>query len=144
MPTYEYICHGCGKVDERILRLKEYATPQFCGCGHEEPMMKVILTAPMGFVQQDIHYQSPVTGEVITSKAKREQDLAKHGCVEYDPGMKQDYQRRIADEEARIEKSVDQTVDQFFDALPARKKEKLLAEVAGGADVTPVRQTVEA
>ncbi len=141
---YEYLCNSCEKVHEIVMRLSEYGTPQYCTCGAAEPMQKVILTAPMGFVQQDIHYQSPVTGEVITSKAKRDQDLAKHNCIEYDPGMKQDYQRRIADEEARIEKNVDQTVDQFFDALPARKKEKLLAEVAGGADVTPVRQTVEA
>jgi len=141
---YEFRCVSCGKYHERVMRLKEYGTPQYCDCGSDQPMTKVILTAPMGFVQQDVHYQSPVTGEVITSRTARANDLAKHNCVEYDPGMKQDYQRRIADEEARIEKNVDQTVDQFFDALPARKKEKLLAEVAGGADVTPVRQTVEA
>lgn len=142
MPTYEYLCK-CGKVTDRVMRLSEYGTPQFCECGETSPMQKVILTAPTGFVQSDIHYQSPVTGEVITSRAKRIEDLARHGCVEYDPCMKQDYQRRIKDKEAAIDKSIDTTVDAIFDQMPARKKEQLVAELASGVDVTPVRQTVE-
>jgi len=104
----------------------------------------VILTAPKGFVQADICYESPVTGEPITSRAKRIEDMAKHGCIEYDPCMKQDYQRRIAEDEAKVDKQVDATVDAMLEKMPARKKEQLVAELSSGVDIDPVRRTVEA
>lgn len=30
-------------------------------------------------------YQSPVTGDVISGRAARKEDLKKHGCIEIDP-----------------------------------------------------------
>lgn len=137
---YEYMC-PCGKVEDRVLRLSEYKTPQFCDCGRE--MQKVILTAPMGFVQADICYDSPITGEAITSRQKRIEDMARHGCVEYDPGMRQDYQRRIAESEAALDKSVEKTVDQIFETLPAHKKESLASELTAGAGLDVIRTTAE-
>jgi hypothetical protein len=98
----------------------------------------------MGFVQQNICYDSPIDGRVITSKQARLEDLARHNCVEYDPGMRQDYQRRIADGEKQLDKAVDQTIDREIAQMPARKREKLQAELEGGYTAEPVRLTAPA
>lgn len=138
MPLYEFEC-GIGHQFERVLPVAECSSEQFCDCGHIAT--RVYLTAPKGFVQKDICYDSPVTGRPVTSMAQRRQDLAKHGCSEYDPGMKQDYQRRIKREEAALDRSVDHFVDTEIAKMPARKLEKLESELKAGADATIVRNS---
>lgn len=88
--------------------------------------------APMAFVQKDICYDSPIDGRPITNKQARIEDLKRNNCIEYDPGMKQDAQRRLQESEARLDKRVDEHVEREFSNMPARKKEKLAAEIQGG------------
>lgn len=137
MPTYEYLC-ACGIVFERILPVARYREPQTCECG--AVAQKVILTAPRGYVQGDICYDSPITGEAITSKQKRLEDLAKHDCIEYDPGMRQDADRRQKEQDASLEKGVLQTVEKTVSEMPARKREALYNELKSGADVALERR----
>ena len=95
--------------------------------------------APMVFVQPDICYDSPIDGKPITSKHARIEDLARNNCQEYDPGMRQDYDRRVRESEAALEKSVEESIDREISAMPARKRELLQSELAAGADAAPVR-----
>lgn len=95
--------------------------------------------APMIFVSPDIHYQSPVDGRVITSKSARQDDLARNNCVEYDPEMKTDYRRRIAESEKALDKSVDEQVEKSISTMPARKRERLAGELRAGFDAEVVR-----
>lgn len=95
--------------------------------------------APMIFVQQDIHYQSPVDGRVITSRHQRLDDLARNNCVEYDPEMKKDYQRRVAETEQKLDKSVDEQVERAISQMPSRKRERLENELRAGVDADIVR-----
>lgn len=95
--------------------------------------------APMVFVGQDIHYQSPVDGRVISSKHQRLDDLARNNCIEYDPEMKKDYQRRIAESEKKIDRAVDNHVDKVISQMPVRKREKLESELRAGATAEIVR-----
>ncbi len=96
---------------------------------------------PIVFKSQDICYDSPIDGRPITSKQARLQDLARSNCVPYDPDQKQDYTRRIEAQEAALEKAVDRTVDSEIANMPARKREKLEAELQGGMTVESVRTT---
>jgi hypothetical protein len=44
------------------------------------------ITAPM--VVSDIpEYRSPIDGALITSRSSRREDLKKHGCVPWEPGL---------------------------------------------------------
>lgn len=95
--------------------------------------------APMVFVKQDIHYQSPVDGRVISSKFARQDDLARNNCIEYDPEMKKDYANRIADSEKKLDKAVDDHVERTVAQMPSRKREKLFSEVSAGMDAQIVR-----
>jgi len=138
MPIYEYQC-PCGTQFERVLPVARYDEAQVCECG--KVAQKVILHAPRGYVQADICYDSPIDGRPITTKQARDEDLARSNCVPYDPGIRQDYERRIRDNEKRLEDAVDRSVDEEIARMPARKKEKLQAEMEGGMDAVPERIT---
>lgn len=97
--------------------------------------------APMVFIGRDIHYTSPVDGRVIRSKAERLDDLARHGCIEYDPGMKQDYARRQKEADAAIDSGIERTVEETIHKMPSAKRERLANELSSGLDVQPVRLT---
>lgn len=100
-----------------------------------------MMSAPMIFVSRDICYDSPVDGRPITNKHARIEDLARSGCIEYDPEMKTDYSKRVVESEQKLEKQVDETVERAIATLPARQREKLEAEMQGGLTCEPQRVT---
>lgn len=118
--------------------MADYQTPQRCECGAEG---RRILSLPRLMVKPDIRYDSPVTGVAITSERKRREDLARHNCIPYDIGMRQDYERRVVDDERKLDKAVDATVEAEISRMPARKRERLEAELKGGSDVSVERLT---
>lgn len=135
MPVYEYVCPE-GHAFDRFLPLARYLEPQRCDCG--SPAVKVI-SAP--FVRSDIPgYRSPVTGEWIGGRAARREDLRRSGCVEYEPGFKEECNRRLRQDDDKLEKSIEHTVDSEIYHMPAVKREKLVAETEGGLDVNLVRR----
>lgn len=139
MPLYEYVCSN-GHEFERYLPVAEYKAPQQCECGKKG---KRVISAPMlAYAQRECVYDSPIDGRPITSWAQRREDLARNGCQEYDPGMKQDYQRRIQREDREMDKQLDATIEAEFERMPARKLEKLTNELESGATAVPERGTV--
>lgn len=120
------------------MSLAEHTPDVLCDCGGAARQMVVAFTV---WSRPDIYYTSPIDGRPITSEAARRDDLARNNCEPYDPGMKQDYQRRIKEGEERLEKGLDDTVERVFDAMPSAKKEKLAAELSDGLTVAPERQT---
>lgn len=138
MPLHDWKCTN-GHVFERFVSRDDLDKQHYCECG--SPCDRVFLTPPMGWVEADICYDSPIDGRHITSKQKRIEDLARSNCVPYDPDIKQDYQKRIKDEERKLEASVDATVEREIHNMPARKREKLAAELQGGLIAEPTRLT---
>ena len=95
---------------------------------------------PMLFVRPDVHYQSPIDGRVIRSQSERIDDMRRNGCIEYDPEMKKDTIRRDQEVERALDSSIDVEVEKNFLKMPSAKKERLAAELIGGADVSLVRK----
>lgn len=137
MPTYLYRCHA-GHEFDRYLKYESYDTPQTCECGE---LAERQVCAPMMVRVENIAYTSPIDGRPITSKSARMEDLARSGCIEYEPGMRQDYDRRLKTSEEQLEKNVDATVEKAVAEMPSRKREKLTAELQGGLTAEPVRIT---
>jgi hypothetical protein len=135
MPLYEYAC-----LDHRFTRflpLARFAEPQVCDCG--KPAGK-LLSAPM--VIGDISpYQSPVDGKIINSRSARRDDLARNGCIAYEPGIRQDGLRNRAQSDERLERAVEDTIEGELARMPTRKRELLEAEVRAGTDVQLVRKS---
>lgn len=139
MPLHDYACNECMEVDERHVAVADLDKPQHCDCG--AVMQRVFLTPPMGFVQPDIHYTSPVDGRPITNRQEHLEELARTDTVVYEPGIKQDQERNQLRREEALERSIEQTVEKEVATMPARKREKLAAELEGGLTAEPARTT---
>lgn len=135
MPTYAYEC-ACGRSFDRVLPVSRYNEPQTCDCGLSA---RKVITPTWGYVQRECRYDSPIDGRPITSWRQRADDLARNGCQEYDPGMKQDYHRRMERDDAALEKKLEATVEAQIETMGARKRERLQAELDSGATATPER-----
>lgn len=107
MPFYTTVCKQCAARGSVYRKIAERNDLPACDCGGE--LFRPV-EAPR--VVPDITpYQSPATGQWVTSATERRNDLARSNCVPYDPGMKQDAQRN-AD---RALREADTLVDHFVD-----------------------------
>ena len=139
MPTHSYECLS-GHQFDRVLSLSDYDAPQTCECG--KAATKVFLRPPMGFVQRECRYDSPIDGTPITSWAQRRDDLARNNCQEYDPEMRKDAERFRKRKDAELEAAVDSSVEEAIEKMPSRKKELLERELSSGADIELTRQSI--
>lgn len=127
MPLYSYACAN-QHVTEIFLPLSMHEAMIECPDCHA--FASQIITAPlMVKAQPECRYDSPVTGEAITTWQQRRNDLARTGSIPYDPEMKTDLQRRLKDEEAAMEKSMDQHVERFIEKMSTKQRGKLFSEL---------------
>jgi hypothetical protein len=122
--------------------MKQHCNRVQCQCGSEAE--QVILSAPLMTIPAHMRYdfngyESPTTGRLIRNKRERIEDLAVSQCMEYDPGVKQDYDRKCKEEEIALDRAIDETVEKEFETMPLLKREQLAAELTAGADVETIR-----
>lgn len=140
MPVYTYRCTSCDNQFEIYHTVKELDDKAWRWCWDCTHPLDLVITAPLLVkAAADVCYDSPIDGSPITSWAARRNDLAKHGCREYDPGMKQDYHQRIKDADAAMEKAVDEHVERSVERMNGAQRGKLWSELTDQgmtADVT--------
>lgn len=108
---------------------------------HDEKVAAIMNpNKPHGRMYDLPSYQSPITGKWIDGRTARKRDLQEHGCVEYEPSMKEEHAKSVIAKEAAIEKIIDETVEQQIAEMPTRKREKLISELENGADITVSRE----
>ena len=139
MPLYTYECPK-GHQFDRILSLKNYKQPQTCECGLEAKR-KIMPTMVNCDMQPWDRYISPATGKVITSYKERRRDMEESGCVDYEPSMVKHQTKHMEDEDAKLEKAMDETVEKEIMAMSTKKREQLAAELSSGADCEYTRMT---
>ena len=124
------------------MRLSEHQCVVECECGEDAQQ---IITVPTIIIPSHMSatgvsaYESPVSGKLITTQRQRANDLAASNCIEYDPGMKQDADRRVIEDEKRLDAAVDETFDRELSAMPGDKREMLVNEMANGATAETIR-----
>lgn len=113
MAIYTYQCLVCGGKGEVVQSISSYCVkpevPECCETPMERyltPVMTTFDTAPWSA------YKSPIDGEVIDSRAKRNEHMAKHGVVPFEE-VKPDFARA----QARIKK--EQAVERRNDIVEA-------------------------
>ena len=77
---YDYLCRTCGSETEAVNRISERRTNAPVCC--DERMDIIIKTAPMGFVDREIHYWCPATNKPITSRRPRNEMMKREGLVD--------------------------------------------------------------
>ena len=105
MPVYTYSCPSCKKRFEVFKRIANLERREDSPCCHLEAQR--VVTATLAVRGMFEPYISEASGKVISSPSQRRDDLARTGCIEYDPEMRKDVQR--VNEEA--ERKLDQTLD---------------------------------
>lgn len=127
MPLYELQCDNGHKFD-RFIKLANLDEPQICECNAQAHR----IISPCMFSIDATNfpaYQSPTTGRIITSKTQRREDMAASGCVDYEPSLIEHQAKRIAREDAELDKKVEEHIEKTIYEMPVQKREKLAAEV---------------
>lgn len=134
-PVYEHECANGHKFD-RYLKLVELDDKQTCKCGADA---RRLISAPLGLHVDFPAYQSPASGKWITSRTQRREDLKATNCVEYEPSMKEEMEKRHAREDAELEKKVDEHVEKTIYEMTPRQRDSLAGELEGGLDIQVTR-----
>lgn len=109
MPFYTTLCETCGEKDEIFRKIAQRDILPTCSCGG-----RVYRTVAAPAVQGEIApYISPATGEYITSRAQRREEMHKAGYITLEPGLKEQIARNKA---ASYQKTLDE-VDPIVDSL---------------------------
>lgn len=137
MPIYVYKCESGHEFDV-FLKLCDYDIPQTCECGQSAARI-VVPTMINCDMQSWDYYESPVSGKPIRSYKDRQEDMARHGCVDYEPSMKQAQTNNIKQMDDALDKKVDDTVEKEWAKMPSDKRENLAKELLSGADVELTR-----
>lgn len=137
MPTYLYLCPGCDRKRDIIKPLALLDREERCeAC--ETPMDRRIC-APA--VASDFAgYLCPVTDKWIEGRRAHTENLKKNNCRILETGETDAVRRSRVAEEAQQDRAVEETVEQFYEALPTAKREQLAQEVASGLDVVVERK----
>jgi hypothetical protein len=140
MPTYVYKCSE-GHEFDIYLPLKDYNTTQKCTCGRDAKRITVPTMLSPDIAPWDA-YVSPATGKYITSYKERRSDMKESGCVDYEPSLRKNFKKHQREDELKLEKSIDETVEREYEKLPSQKKEMLERELTNGADLEYTRGIV--
>lgn len=126
MPLYSYRCAD-GHLKEDWYSINSYPQVVTCACGL---YAHIAIQAPLSVkVAQDVAYDSPIDGRHITSHAQRNEDLKRNNCVPYEPEIRQDYDRRLKDGEAKLDKAIDEHVEATIAKMSTAKRAKLYSEL---------------
>lgn len=135
MPTYLYTCQ-CDYATEIVKPLSELNRAENCPACAAEMSRRICAPAVRGDYAA---YDCPITGKRIEGKRAHEENLRQHGCRVLEPGETAAVSKYRAREEAAFEAKIDADVEKTIHEMPVAKREKLIAEVESGLDVSIVR-----
>ena len=85
-------------------------------------------------------YACPITGTWVEGKRAHQENLKRHGCRVLETGETEEARSRRRQEETALDRGVDETVEQYWEALPTDKREALATAVTTGLDVSIERK----
>lgn len=141
MPFYDYLCPN-GHYDTQFFTVANHRGQLPCPCG--ETMVQQISAPLLVSASPDVCYDSPIDGRPITNMYARHEDMKRNGCREYDPEMRKDADRKVQEDRAVFDRSIDETVEEVIEKMPTQKRGKLMSELTSqGVGVEYVRSTKE-
>ena len=127
MPEYLYACPH-GHTMSRILPVRLHRP--FIDCETCGVLALQVITAPLMLkVAQDVCYDSPIDGAPITSWAARQEDLKRSGCTPYDPMQKDDATRRVKEQDAALDRSIEVYAEQVTEKMSTAQRGKIYSEL---------------
>ena len=112
----------------QTLREHGEVIPQCC----EQDMRQVILTAPHGHVQMDVHYVCPVEGRPVTSWKDRAEIMARHDLVDANDHNKA-AKRREKERKAKALEAEKALYRDFEKTVPKELRKSMIQDAAAKA-----------
>ena len=110
MPIYEYHCAKCNQRFDAFKKLDNYLDPQEHTCGE---IAQKVISKPMISVDW-AGYESPASGKCIEGKKAHLEALKQTGCRILEPGESRDMERRLQEQEKKLDNFIDTSVDKVF------------------------------
>lgn len=127
MPIYQYKCpvHG---VFDRYLRVENHVNK--IQCPHCLVDADQVIGAPVVHIPASMRwdfepYESPSSGNIITTQAQRKRDMANTCCIEWEPGMKQDTERNRKASEDKLMRDMGETVERKLSEMSGEDLQQL-------------------
>lgn len=137
MPTYLYKCPACSQSRDIIKSLSNLNRMEPCETC-QTPMERRLTAARV--VSDYAGYKCPVSGSWIEGRRAHTENLKRHGCRILESGETEAFRKDRTQEESALDRSVDATVEQFYETLPTEKREALATAVQSGLDVAIERK----
>lgn len=137
MPLYVMKC-GNGHRFERVMTIAAMEQGEHrCDCGAAAAVQIV----PVAIAPMFTPYQCPITDKPIMSLAEHRENLKKHGCRVLEPGETEQAKCGLVEADRALDRSVEQTTEQFIDGLNGDQRSQLVNEIQSGLDVGFERRT---
>ena len=137
MPLYLYRCLDCNKSRTVFKPLILLNREELCPTCSTPSSRQICAPA---IVADYPGYSCPVTGKWIEGRRAHEENLKRQGCRVLETGETEQATREGQHAARQLDESVDQTVEQFYEALPTEKREQLATAVLSGLDVSVDRK----
>ena len=137
MPLYLYHCQNCKESRTVFKPLNLLDNEEPCPSCHAPSQRQICAPA---IVADYPGYSCPVTGRWVEGRRAHEENLKRQGCRVLETGETEQAAREGQHAAQQLDKSVDQTVEQFYEALPTEKREQLATAVLSGLDVSVDRK----
>lgn len=134
---YSYKCLACTSRRDIFKPLAELNRSE--SCENCQAKMERQLAAP-AVIGDYAGYTCPITNEWIEGRRAHQENLKKHGCRVYESGETETFRQSKRKEEAELDRRVDETVEQYYEALPTEGREQLAVAVQSGLDVAIERK----
>lgn len=127
MPVYQYKCteHGVFERYMKSIEHRSIAECPTCKAESRQIITSVSVHIPRTMRWDFDPYQSPASGNVITSQKQRQADFANTGTMEWEPGMRQDKEREIKESEQALDKAIEETVEREIENMSGEDRAAL-------------------
>ena len=133
MPIYAYKCQACARRKDIFKPIAQLDRKEHCETCQTQMERQLAAPAVLG---DYAGYSCPISGKWIEGRKAHEENLKRNGCRVLETGETEQVRRNRAQEESVLDRQVESTVEQFWEALPTDGREQLATAVSSGLDVS--------
>lgn len=137
MPLYLYRCQTCHSQSTVFKPLRELDREENCETCKSSMERKICAPA---VVADYAGYSCPISGKWVEGRRAHEENLKRNGCRVLESGETDQARSNRQQAESSLDREVESTVEQFWEALPSDGREQLASAVTSGLDVAIERK----
>jgi putative FmdB family regulatory protein len=109
MPVYSYCCPSCFHTFDVVKKLAQLDRVEECPLCADNAERRIVAPHIAGDYEA---YNCPITGKRVEGRREHQENLKKNGCRVLEPGEREQFLQRKAQEQKEQEKEIDNWVEQ--------------------------------